>query len=470
MRIRTQILLALPPLFLTLGAATGGLAYMAAREELLRDLEEEVTALAVATAEFLAAPDASLDDAGPALDRLIEFGQARRVVVYNAAGTPLAVAEADRDGGGLAPTLAAALALPPPEEGAGRVREVLTADAEVVDSIVQAAEGVSHVTAWAPIRPQGRPSVGAVAVTTDASRVAVQAATVLGRFALMAGAMALLGILVSVALAAFLSRRVGALERAASEVAAGAYGRETRVGGVQEVSDLANTLNTMSSVLDDLLRRGRKALVTGRGASDDGALAAAYREAAGERAEEPAELGGVRVVARRLGPGEPGDLSGWVARDGGGGAAWAGRLRAKGGLDAAVDASAMERLLAARLARSEGRTVAAELSRLFPIESLEIAEWNGAPSAAGGVRVTRVGASGVADAEPTPAGAPVVLQTFAGDDRAVVRAWTELFRDLSLEELAGELSLALGSALSGRVTLLAPRSTRSERQPLQGDA
>ena len=90
MKIQTQNLIAVPPLFIILAVATGGLAYWTAQVEIHWGIREESTSLAVTASELLggtsiegvaAGDEAALSDARSALERIVGFGQALRITL-----------------------------------------------------------------------------------------------------------------------------------------------------------------------------------------------------------------------------------------------------------------------------------------------------------------------------------------------------------------------------------------------------
>lgn len=456
MRIRTQALLAILPLFVGLAAVIGVLSFSAARQEMIWGLEEEAKALSSTIAEFVDAdamgaatsPDDHLASLELPFRRILAFEQAKHIVVLDPGGEAI----------WSPPAPDAALSFLPP-------LALLRAEAEAASA--DAGAGVDAAAAWAsepytlenntrvmmgfaPILTSAGTSVGSVAVVVDAARLpALGRAMPLNLLRLTAVALAI-GTLAALLISALLTRRVRALSRAAVEVANGAYDREIQVGTIQEVSDLSNTFNTMTSVLKDVIDRTQRTLVEGEQFRTPRDLARTYSEEDGGDLEWEGD--GMQVASSTSRGGHPGDFVGVLELDGAV-AVYLGRLERRTPLAAAIAAAAARRAIhepapADRLEERFART-----ARLLDAR-IETASWS-AGTAAPILRAVYPNA-GLESVRPGPDedGQTLLMHTFDASQGAALKRWARIFAGLPPSEVVRNIAQNLDGESMGTLVAI----------------
>lgn len=468
MRIRTQILLAILPLFLFLGLVSSALMVHAERRELRWGIREEAASVAAATAEFLdgdryrdlaARGAAGLvpSDWRLAFERILARNQAKRISGMSADGrrvlfsVPASGAPSSGAGG-------SAGADPP------GFRAAVAAGRCFVAELPPAPGRPAVLAGFAPIRdPKGK-RVGVLEVETVRGGYAAATRRLGWCVAAISGSVLLLGLLVATALSGLVTREVEALTDTVVEVQGGNLDMESQSGHIQEVSDLANTFNTMTDVLRDVLSRTRRALIEGEQFRTDADLARVYLEQCCPPLR--ADLGGVRVAARRVGPGSAA-LAAPAGKDAaptgafytafeavpGEYCAAAGRVKASGKLESAIEASAVAAHLRRAVGEQAPEAALADLAEQFSLESLECLYWRTGADAADGWNL-------MASAPLTRRSVPlhlhvaIVLHPFEGDTAALIDRYARAFAALPPEELLEDLAAALPTTASGSLMVV----------------
>ena len=284
MRIRTQNLLAIVPLFLALAIAAGAMAYTTARSEMVWGLREEAASLSIAIAEFVGGeelsaaaaagdPAARLESLSLPFERILNHGQAKHVFALSTEGEPIWSTALDD------PSRAAFV--PPADQlapSAEALAQLAAGDSAVVGEITTLASGESVLVSFAPITRADGAVAGILGVAIDAARLPAMSRALLVDVAQLTLLALVIGALAALFISALLTHKVRALSRAALEVADGEYDRYIDIGTIQEMSDLSNTFNTMSSVLKDLIEKTRRTLIEGEQFRTPLDLARTYRQ------------------------------------------------------------------------------------------------------------------------------------------------------------------------------------------------
>ncbi len=450
MRIRTQALLAILPLFLVMAGVIGLLSYSAARQEMIWGLEEEAKALSVTIAEFVdgdslraaGSPRERFERLELPFQRLLGYGQAKQIVALDAFGDPIWAAPAEAGGALHFPTADALSAEP------DRPRRLATAEA-VASEPLAVGDGAQVMVGYAPILSSDGAAAGTIGVVIDAARLGALTRNLplnLLRLTLVALA---IGTLAALFIAALLTRRVRALSSAAVEVANGAYDREIEVGTIQEVSDLSNTFNTMTSVLKDVVQRAQRTLVEGEQFRTPLDLARTYEE--DERAELDWMRAGVQAAVRTVGGGHPGDFAG-IMEAGGVVTAFLGRVEADAPLDAAIRAAAAHRALHAP-AQPEGRADLFERTAQLLDARIASAEWREEDAFHITLAVHSPDRIPAVQRERVDDGRCLLLHTLGEEREAEVRQWQRVFEGLPPAELVEHVARNLDGPAVG--TLMA---------------
>ena len=460
MRIRTQNLIAIVPLFLVMAGAAGAMTYSTAREEMMWGLREEVTALSVAMTEFISGSDLEPGDAA-LVDRLNSLEQSFYRVIEH--GQVKFVYALDRDGEvvwryggavdaafvpeGVAPGLAAA-----------DLAALTRGAASVSTPVTTLASGEDAMLAYSPIRDAAGNVAGSLGVVIDASRVATLSSDLLLHLARLTLLALVIGTLASLFISSLLTAKVRALSRAALQVAGGQYDRQIQIGTIQELSDLSNTFNTMSSVLKDLIERTRRTLIEGEQFRTPLDLARTYRQ--DTWSDLSRVYGGVYVASRSIGGGHPGDVYGVVEREGTV-TVFVGRVTEGRELDSAIAAAAARRAIEEGTLRWPVPQVLNEVCRLLRIK-LETASWR--PDSDADAMLASYDGSGSPrkaslhlDHEQT-----ALLHTFPGKAGDVLHRWKRVFERMSPEALVENLGRTLESGAMGTLVGVGRESVGAE--------
>lgn len=471
MKIVTQNLLAIVPLFLFVAIVGGGLMFTAERTELRWGLEEEANSLAVALAEFVGADRATAllavsGDEVPALTeleapllRVLRWKQARRVALYSADGTRSAFSamlSEPAEGEEGDPTLAVSRQADgwparPFETYAGLGAE-MDADRFFVGPIEPASAGGEVMRGWAPILDGQGKRVGLLAVEIDASPFSAGMRRVTLRIVLVTLVLLVIGVGVAIALSRRAAGEIRALSRAASDVEAGNLDRELGSGRIQEVADLTNTFGTMREVLKDVLAKTRRALVEGDRIRTSVDLSREFVRSFEPQLDLPAA--GCVVAARHLGSRPSGSFYGAIERHKTL-LAFVGMVREGEGLEAVLAASTARSLARDLLGRLSVPEALAELVRLAPVRSVECLEVREGTSTAKRWVVARHGEAPVANEIPLAAGAPAVCHTLGTAAQEAIAQYATLFGQLPPRELLDDVARAVPDGTGGCLLVVA---------------
>lgn len=465
MKIRTQNLLTIVPLFLGLALIGSLLMYTVGLNEIRWGLHEEASTLAIAAAEFLdgdayqglvrrGTADPYYARIQDPLRRLLKRNQARRVTAYSPDGEKVVfhlsadTISADTSGASDADSEASPSAtLSAGVAGEAGLMEAMTRDRFLVGAMRYGEGNQAALTAYAPINDSAGKLAGIVGVETDADIYRKSKQDLLTRGVWLTGIVFLLGILVASLLTRLITREVHALNLAAVEVTAGNLNRQIQAGRIQEIEDLGNTFNTMSDVLRDVLSKTRRALIEGEQFRTEANLAQAYREQFAPPLR--ASLGAARVAAEHFGARPTGSFyDAFSLPDGA--CALVGRVGEGASLDAVMTASAARSLLRQDLERLPPEEVFASAGALFPLDRLEIVVWkDGGPAKAWRLDPE----TGTARRRELPT-EPILLHTFDAATGARIEQYARLFGHLSPEDLMTDIRIAVSADREGCLLIL----------------
>ncbi len=306
MRIATQNVLLVAPIFLLLALTTSLLLFFVERREVEWGLDSGAQGLALAIAEFTSA-DAVTKAASPTavpadiaavrdpIDRILKFGQATRVEVFDAtSGTPLRVLDVGERSG------------TPPSVPSETLRLVL--EGRTVSHTVPGANDL--LSAYAAVRgSDGRPRA-IVSVETSLASLRAHEEGVVLKVVPISLLLLLVGCAVSLVISRIISGEIGRLTATAQAFAAGDYDARLEPGPIEEVAVVGSTFGIMGSVLKDATLRSTREMLQLERFNTDAELSERYAERfagpiAGER-------GGVRFAVDRLGRAMHGDF--WFIR------------------------------------------------------------------------------------------------------------------------------------------------------------
>lgn len=441
MKIRTQNLLAIVPLFLGLAVLIGALFYVVQYRELLWGLDEEATSIAVATARHLESEswledetDVDWEDLMAESMKVLEWERARRIAILSPDLRVLfdsAEDEGDARPIGLSPTLHSRLS-----------------DRGFVGSSIRQDERGRYMMGFGSIRDE-EDIIAIVMVETDAEALTAHENRMRRDILFIVIGTVLIGFVLALTISRIISRRIVSLTRAASAVAAGRYDQPHEVGGVQEINDLSSTFNTMSSILSEVVSKTRRAVVEAEQFRTDDDLARAFTETfmpSEQRRVHGVDLSAMHVTSRSgghfFGVWEKGDAVMAVV----------GEVSAGAGLSAPLTASACASMLQEHWKQKDLKAACAEWSRLFDLRAASVLSWPaGAAQLTHGVWDTKK-QSFVYQTTPWPA-APVVVHTVSERVAHRIKLYVETFGHLAPAELTQEIALTLDKEQQGAVIL-----------------
>ena len=468
MKIRTLGLIVIPPIFLFLGVSTSLVAVAAGVYELRWGLEEESSSLAITVAEFVPpgvftsnseAAEEEMRYLRRSLDRLLAFGQAVRITVYDSGGTLVADLQGSggEETGPGEPVLGAedSALLPPPPWISPAKREVLLTEGRLVLRINSRAIGRQYVTAYAPILDRDL-LVGAVAAQVSGTRMTARAAEL--RTGLVGVGLVILGVgvLTTLILSEYIRRRLRGLARAAEAVSRGQSDTWVDIGGIREVAELSSTFNTMAGILRDYVERGRQALISAEGHSEADSTVSAYRLR--RLSSEMCRIEGRSVLATTLGKEAASSLFG-VAQAGGHGFAFLGKVAGPSTLSTAVRAGTAAHWLVGALEMGEpAQDVAGRASSLFGLSELSLLSWHGDSPESPVLHTLGTSDSTSAD-EPSvqflrAGGRVAVLHSLDPGGVRALNSYLALFADGGNPSVSDRLRNALGSFSNGALIIV----------------
>ncbi len=330
MRIRLQILLGVAPVFLVLGLVVGALNYTTGLEETRLALREEVYTLTVSLSEFLSSERVRLVLSDPTaargllqepLMRLMQDNPIRHIALR-----PLDRRQSSAEFGEV-------LESRPDLLGS---RAGLEAQGDILFSLVIEPGGQHIVRALAPLHDSGSP-FGLLILDIDATRAVEAERTILMHsLAFLFGILGC-GILVSVIAGRLVTGAASQLNQATEVVASGSYDWRVQPSRLREFNDLGNTFNTMTSLLEEILSKTKRAVIEGEQFRRPEDLADCFSESLWQIGHT--RLGSLGASLIRLGrPGNGDFLALWKEHNRARIAM--GRLLVSGAFDAAVMASA----------------------------------------------------------------------------------------------------------------------------------
>lgn len=230
------------------------------------------------------------------------------------------------------------------------------------------------MTAYAPIYDGAGALSGILGVEMGAETLGIQKSLIGMKITIISAGIFLLGTLAALFISGVIARKIRELTEAARAVVEGDYNRRVDIETIQEVIDLGNTFNTMSSVLEEVLSRTKRELIDGEQFRTQADLAKAYNETLWKPREET--FGDVEVAARLISGRPTGDFFGVFQVASGSIYATLGRVRAEEDLDSVTLASAAFSLIRQGLDKCEPKQVFRNVCELLDVETWQCICWN----------------------------------------------------------------------------------------------
>lgn len=364
MTIRRQAIFVLVPVFAVVALLDNGVAYFLESRTARSGLEGGAGAFAVSLAAFIRPADVVAIKANPsaetplatALERLDRWGQIEGLALW------------DADGHKLIYRRPATTDLAPSRHAFG---DKAISAVYYTSPLMEGANEDFYVIAYAPVRDGAGTVIAVVGIQIDANRYRLDVAQLRFEFARNTAIILLLGLLVAVALAAFVKRELRRLTQAATGIEHGGYISPPDTL-IQEIAELGNTFGVLDGLIGENRAKTQRALVENEQFRSELDLVATFCDAF--PGPEPRELTGLIVsftdscaLAGRVRVATAGPA---------GAAACLARIRGDMTLETVQLASAATREFEDRIARGEAPAdVLAALALLFPLQSATVLAW-----------------------------------------------------------------------------------------------
>jgi HAMP domain-containing protein len=347
MKIRTQNLSAIVPIFLVMCLISGALTYITQRQEIMWGMREEISAMAIAMAQFLdreVVREIQEETGNEELRERLET-TLKRVEHWNKKQRFFLLTPDYRE---------VFFSFGGKDENRNISQQVFSKlKDEKTDIILTGVERNNQnraiITAYVPIYDQARTLLSVLGVEIDAQYFLDRTKEIRNRIYIVTSFIVLLGIIIASFISRIITRKINQLTQASLTVASGKYNQRVNIGTIQEVSDLTNTFNTMSSIL----------------------------ESHNFFAPVEDDFNKVSVSARLISSNPGGDFFGVFNVDNGTYAVL-GRLSKNGELDTVTCSSAAYTFIQQELNQHDPQQAFENTKRLFDLETFQCLFWDGA--------------------------------------------------------------------------------------------
>jgi hypothetical protein len=446
MRIWTQNLLAVLPVFIALALALGIVFYLLERHDLIQGARDQAAGQAVTIAEFDAqlratgaySPAAGVPPAGllKPLATIVRYGPASQIVELGPQGRAVQWAYPASAQAAVTSDLA----------GTPGLSKLLRKTGFYVAGPIPSARGpVIRAYARTTLAQPGVAPIIGLEVGTSNIQAELRAAQLL--VVKIVGGVLGLGIAVVLLTSVLITREVRTLSETAGRIAGGALDVQARPSPIQEVADLGNTFNTMGAVLRDVLSKTRRSLIEGEQFRTDTELADTY--ATLFRPPLDVTTGGIRFFGGAVGDRGIGAI--WLVADPGDGpCAVIGHVAEIETIEASVAASSAIRFLQDLLPAHGIERSLGEAAALFTFSDLLCLQVRRGRGGVEAVETCRCSSTDPDPARQTHASVlPHAIHTLGSEVDPIVDRYLELFGALPVDELWRDLVAALPPDATG---------------------
>ncbi|HYC02383.1 MAG TPA: hypothetical protein VED40_03775 [Azospirillaceae bacterium] len=444
MKIRTQTLVAIVPLFLGLMAVDGALIYFSQSKEMMWGLRKELRSVVVSTAEHTASVMAQTPDPQalrarlqPIFERIAEANKLELLRLTTPSGEVLVNT-------GTRPNRSSALAVLP------EAARALEADQEFYSEIVERGDAADDASDLARIGlrrvrdAEGR-VIALVQVESDADVYRQEMADTARLIAGGTGIVLGVALLLAWILGGRIGGRIKLLNQRATELVDGRLERWQPVGGVREIDELDGSFQTINSVLNSELGKSRRKLLE----NEQFRTREDLLETLGETIMKPigGRFGGREVVARCINP-----LSGYfmeMAEAGDGTVVVMGRASDPDAVDRSVTASSLLFLLRQTLRSKPVPEALERVRELFPEAEVICLTWEGPAAALRRIDLTRDGRIEEKRLSLDTAHRSCAVHNLEGNGGAVLQRYLDRYASLRPAELVRDLDVVLARRFDG---------------------
>jgi HAMP domain-containing protein len=268
MKIQTQNAITILPIFLVLAIISSGLLFVTERQEIYWGLNEEASSLAVSIAEFLNGKE--LDDIRTqedSIQSIINWKQAKRIKIFSIKSEKLSLFAAYGDESYDYQTETSdntnQLTFQYFTFDKYAINKILTKGL-IVSDLLELPSSYCCICAYVPLYSSSKQICGILEVTIDAQEIKTRTRELLISSIKITIGILLFGFLIVFIISRQITNSIVLLNKAASIISSGNYEYEITEKGtlnIQEVNDLSNTFNTMSSVLREFSSQSKQELI-----------------------------------------------------------------------------------------------------------------------------------------------------------------------------------------------------------------
>ena len=373
MKIHTQNLITIVPIFLGMALINGILAYITQRQEIMWGIREEICAMATATAEFLDHDIIRKLQEKPndeqlrkrletPLKRVQSWDKKQRFFLLTPDYRESFFSFGRKDEKKNIPQLAYKFSKIKDEE-----TDVVLAGIEKND------QNGATMTAYIPIYDKDRRLLSVLGVETDVQSFFDRIKEIRNTLYIVMSSIGLLGVIIASFISGIITRKINQLTQASLTMASGQYNQRVNIGTIREVSDLSNTFNTMSSILEEALSKTKRTLIENEQFRISADLANYFNQNFFTPIEE--NFNKVSVSVKSISKKPSGDFFG-VFNVYNGTYAVLGRLSKNGELDTVTSSAAAYTFIQQELNQHEPKQAFENTKRLFDLEAFQCLFWD----------------------------------------------------------------------------------------------
>jgi len=375
MKIQTQNAITIIPVFLVLAIISSGLLFVTERQEIYWGLNEEASSLAISIAEFINGK--GLDHIATkesSFKTIIDWEQAKsiRIFSYQLDDLSLFAEYGDKSYGDRNSNIITYHYFNSEEN---IIEDIIKKGLIVTDLLV--LPSAKHVMcAYVPIYSNAKKVCGILEVTIDAQEIKTRTQELLVSSLKMTIGILLFGFVVVLIISKQITSSILLLNRAASIISSGNYEYKISEKGtinIQEVNDLSNTFNTMSSVLREFSSQSKQELIEAEQFRTSDDLAKNYLEKYFQPINET--IGGYKALIYRVGDNVTSDFFDRFTYD----TSYyvvVGKINSGASLQDLTIASSILTLIKEKLMINSPKETLEKITKLFEIEFCYILQWN----------------------------------------------------------------------------------------------
>ena len=268
MKIQTQNAITILPIFLVLAIISSGLLFITERQEIYWGLNEEASSLAVSIAEFLNGKELNdIRTQEESIQSIIHWNQAKRIKIFSYQSEKISLFAAYGDD-----------TYDYHSETSDNTNKLTlqhyTFDKYVIKNIIAKGLMISDlmelpssnfcICAYVPLYSISQQVSGILEVTIDAHEIKTRTKELLMSSIKITIGILLFGFIIVSIISKQITSSIVLLNKATSIISSGNYEYEITQKGtlnIQEVNDLSNTFNTMSSVLREFSSQSKQELI-----------------------------------------------------------------------------------------------------------------------------------------------------------------------------------------------------------------